>query len=292
MKVLPFTIPVPQGQTIIVQEDNQSHFYPHLHRHAEIQVTLIKKGEGTLLAGNSMHPFEPGDIYVIGANLPHLFKSSPEYFKADSILNIHELTVFFDPRGKLSALFGLPEMLPLRGFLEQWRAGFKIPDDYLPEFTDYISNVQNTTGALRTATFIKMLADMEKIEGLEPLSQITQTQTMTDPEGMRMASVINYIMHNYSKAIALEDAARQAHLTPNAFCRYFKQHTRVTFVAFVNKVRVNEACKLLISKQLNNIADIAYSCGFRSVNNFNLVFKNITGKTPRDYTNDYTKKIK
>jgi AraC-like DNA-binding protein len=291
MKVLPFTIPVPQGQTIIVQEDIQSHFYPHLHRHAEIQITLIKRGEGTLLAGNSMHHFEPGHIYVIGANMPHLFKSSPEYFEEHSGLTMHELTIFFDPSGKLSALFGLPEMQPVRKFLEQWPAGFRIPDESLPAFTNYINKVQHAEGALRMALFIEMMEAITKIESLEPLSLI-QTQAMTDPEGLRMASVINYIMHNYNTALTLTDVAKQAHLTPNAFCRYFKQHTRVTFVAFVNKIRVNEACKLLINKQLNNIADVAYSCGFKSVNNFNLVFKNIMGKSPRDYLNDYTRRVK
>jgi AraC-like DNA-binding protein len=292
MKVLPFTIPVPQGQTIIVQEDIQSHFYPHLHRHAEIQITLIKRGEGTLLAGNSMHYFEPGHIYIIGANMPHLFKSSPEYFKENSNLTIHELTVFFDPEGKLSALFGLPEMQQVLKFLEEWRAGFKIPDEHLAVFTGYINKIKQAQGALRLSLFIEMIEAITAIEGLEPLSPITQAPAMTDPEGMRIASVINYIMHNYNGSLPLADVARQAHLTPNAFCRYFKQHTRVTFVTFVNKVRVNEACKLLINKQLNNIADVAYSCGFRSVNNFNLVFKSVMGKSPREYVNDYSLKIK
>jgi transcriptional regulator GlxA family with amidase domain len=93
---------------------------------------------------------------------------------------------------------------------------------------------------------------------------------MTDPEGARIASVYNYIMHNYSSALTLDEVARLAHLTPNAFCRYFKKHTRTTFIAFVNKVRVNEACKMLVNGSLNNIADVAYSCGFSSITNFQL----------------------
>jgi quercetin dioxygenase-like cupin family protein len=99
MKVLPFTIPVPEGQTIIVQEEIQKHFYPHLHRHAEIQITWIKRGEGTLLAGNSIHPFKAGEIYVLGANLPHLFRSSPEYFDESNQLDVQELTIFLTLQG-------------------------------------------------------------------------------------------------------------------------------------------------------------------------------------------------
>jgi AraC-like DNA-binding protein len=292
MKVLPFTIPVPEGQTIIVQEEIENHFYPHLHRHAEIQITWIKRGEGTLLAGNSMHPFKQGEIYVLGANLPHLFRSSPEYFDERSRMTVQELTIFFDPAGKLSALFDLAEMQAVKAFFEKWQVGFKIPIEAIGAFREQIDMVQHTRGVYRMSVFLRMLNLMMGIENLQPLSAASHTQPLTDPEGMRIASVLNYIMHNYSSALTLEDVALQAHLTPNAFCRYFKKHTRVTFVAFVNKVRVDQACKLLINGELNNIADVAYSCGFSSVNNFNLTFKKIMGKTPRDYVNDYTRRVK
>ncbi|MBD1386026.1 helix-turn-helix transcriptional regulator [Mucilaginibacter rigui] len=292
MKVLPFTIPVPEGQTIIVQEEMQSHFYPHLHRHAEIQITWIKRGEGTLLTGNSMHSFKAGEVYVLGANLPHLFRSSPEYFDESNKLDVQELTIFFDPTGKLSALFDLPEMQAVKTFFEKWQVGFKIPVEVTGAFREQIDMVQHTRGVYRMSVFLRMVNLLMGIENLQPLSVASHTQPLTDPEGMRIASVLNYIMHNYSSTLTLEDVALQAHLTPNAFCRYFKKHTRLTFVAFVNKVRVNQACKLLINGELNTIADIAYSCGFSSINNFNLTFKKIMGKSPRDYVNDYTHRVK
>lgn len=72
MKVLPFTIPSSQNKTILIQEDRLPHFYPHLHRHEEIQLSLIFKGAGTLLVGNSMHPFSENEIYP--RNLHHFFK--------------------------------------------------------------------------------------------------------------------------------------------------------------------------------------------------------------------------
>nr|WP_067059605.1 AraC family transcriptional regulator [Mucilaginibacter sp. L294] len=292
MKVLPFTIPVPEGQTIIVQEEIQNHFYPHLHRHAEIQITWIKRGEGTLLAGNSMHPFKAGEIYVLGANLPHLFRSSPEYFDETNQLDVQELTIFFDPAGKLSALFNLAELQAVKAFFDKWQVGFKIPVEVTDVFKGDIDLIQSASGVYRMSVFLRMLNLMMGIENLQPLSAANHTQPMTDPEGMRMASVLNYIMHNYSSALTLEDVARQAHLTPNAFCRYFKKHTKVTLVAFVNKVRIDQACKLLINGDLNNIADVAYNCGFSSVNNFNLTFKRIMGKSPRGYVNDYTQRGK
>ena len=291
MKVLPFTIPVPHDHTIIVQEEVLPHFYTYLHRHAEVQLTWIQKGQGTLLAGNSMHTFKEGEIYLIGANLPHLFKSDPAYFQPDGGLEVRTVTIFFDPSGKLSALFSLPEMKTVKAFVDLAQNGFKVPDSSYPGIVKLVEDMQQTTGATQLSVFISLLNNLSLHTDLEPLTSGNYTYSMTDPEGMRIANVYNYIMQNYSSALTLDEVAMQAHLTPTAFCRYFKKHTRHTFVHFVNKIRVNEACKMLVNGSPDSIAGIAYSCGFNSITNFNHVFKQLTGVSPRDYVNGYAKTI-
>jgi AraC-like DNA-binding protein len=291
MKVLPFTIPVPHDHTIIVQEEVLPHFYTYLHRHAEAQITWIKKGSGTLLAGNSMKPFHDGEIYLLGANQPHLFKSDPVYFSPDSDKEVHTVTIFFNPSGKLAALFGLPEMKTVNTFVQQTQNGFKIPDINYTETANRIAAIQQATGAVQLALFIELLHSLSTMADLQPLSPDNYPYYMTDPEGMRIASVYNYIMQNYSNALTLEEVAMQAHLTPTAFCRYFKKHTRHTFVHFVNKIRVNEACKMLVNRSADSVAAVAYSCGFNSITNFNYVFKSITGTSPREYISTYAKTV-
>ncbi|WP_449437331.1 AraC family ligand binding domain-containing protein [Pedobacter steynii] len=74
MKVLPFTILVPDDRSVISEYIEMAHFYPHLHRHDEWQITFIERGEGTLITGSEMHAFKAGDIFVIGSKMPHLLK--------------------------------------------------------------------------------------------------------------------------------------------------------------------------------------------------------------------------
>ena len=114
MKVLPFTIPISHDKTILVQDDIIPFFYPHLHCHEEIQLTYILKGEGTLLVGSSMHAFKANEVYLIGANVPHVFKSDASYF--NSVKEIHALTIFFNTKGKLASLFDLPELKNVYSF--------------------------------------------------------------------------------------------------------------------------------------------------------------------------------
>jgi hypothetical protein len=50
MKIVQFTIPVEIDNSIHLQEDKLPHFYEHLHRHNETQITWVISGEGTLLS--------------------------------------------------------------------------------------------------------------------------------------------------------------------------------------------------------------------------------------------------
>lgn len=292
MKVLPFTIPVPADRTIIVQPEVLPHFYPHLHRHAEVQITWVQQGEGTLLAGNSMHTFNSNEIYVFGANQPHLFKSNPDYFAPDSVLQVRALSVFFNPSGNLAPLFRLPEMKAIQSFVSLCRNGFKMPAELVSSLGDMLVRIQQAAPPVQLTLTIEMLNAIAGIHNLQSLSTENYPQEMTDPEGIRIATVYSHIMTNYNRNISLNEIAEVAHLTPNAFCRYFKKHTRTTLVAFINKVRVNEACKLLVNGSLNNIADVAYSCGFTSITNFNYVFRSVMGKSPRDYMAGYADTVK
>ena len=130
MKVLPFTMLMSDDRSVISEHIEIPHFYQYLHRHDEWQITLIESGEGTLIAGNDMHAFRSGDIFVIGAKLPHLFKSNPEYFSADSNKTVKACSVYFNPNGILGALFNLPEMKMASSFLAKNKHGFKVPAGY------------------------------------------------------------------------------------------------------------------------------------------------------------------
>ena len=75
MKVLPFKIPKPENNALIYQEDVALVLYDKLHQHDEIQLSFIEKGNGTLLVGDKISSYTENDIFIIGSNLPHAFKS-------------------------------------------------------------------------------------------------------------------------------------------------------------------------------------------------------------------------
>lgn len=291
MRVLSFTIPVAHDKTVIVQEDTGPYFYPHLHRHEEIQLTLVIKGKGTLVVGNSMHAFEPNDMFLIGANMPHVFKSEASCFQNEKEGEAHALTLFFNTKGKLASLFNLPELKNVHSFFSQHYTGFKIPQVSSNEVSAKLFSIKYATGLDQLMQFFQLLKLLSGIENVNPLTVDVQTKLISDHEGMRISSIYNFIMKHYNRDLTLEEVAAEAYMTPQAFCRYFKKHTRLTFVSFLNEVRINEACKKLVDGSYDSVASVAYDCGFNSITNFNRVFKSAIGKSPREYITTFLNSV-
>jgi AraC-like DNA-binding protein len=287
MKVLQFTIPVPGEKNIIVQKENLPFFYQHLHRHDEMQLTWIQKGEGTLVVDNNMHPFRSNEIYCIGVNQPHVFKSDPYYFTARNKKMVQSMSIYFNPNGKLRNIFDLAEIKSLKTFLHKHRTGFTIPESRVAEISNQMNKISAQTGMDQLISFLELLKKFCAIPDLKELSTVSEMASVSEHEGIRLGNIYNYIMMNYAKQITLEEVAAQAHMTPQAFCRYFKKRTRHTFVSFLNEVRINESCKKLTDGGFESISAIAYTCGFNSITNFNRVFKTITGKSPSEYVETY-----
>ncbi len=290
MKIVQFTIPVEINNSIHLQEDKLPHFYEHLHRHNETQITWVISGEGTLIAGNTMQRFQSGDLFVIGANQPHLFKSDPSYFDESTRKNIHSLNIFFDPGGFISQLLAFPEMRGIKKFVNSSSFGMQASEKEAAKLSVHFLKIRNSTAGFRLAFFIELLQVMSNLKKWKYLSTESFEYTISDSEGLRMNDVYQYTMEHFTENITLEQVAGVVHLTPQSFCRYFKKHTSKTYINFLNEVRINEACKRMMEMDFDSIATIAYQSGFNNVVTFNRVFKSITGKAPREYIKEYHKK--
>jgi AraC-like DNA-binding protein len=292
MKVLQFTIPVPHDRSVIVERVSLPHHYPYLHRHKEIQLTWIRSGDGTLIVGNNVHDYCAGDVFLIGANLPHVFKSSPEYFDRSSEKKIEALTFFFNPEETLFPLFSMPEMRPALAFFQQFKNGFKVPHAIVDKVIKTMIALDSASGPDQMIQFFNLIGHFTTAKcKFSALATQSKLPSIKENEGIRIGKIYNYIMQHYNAPIALEDVADIAYMTPGSFCRYFKKHTGHTFISFLNEVRINEACKKLIAHKFESINHVAYKCGFASITNFNRVFKCLVGLTPKNYIDRYNNNV-
>lgn len=71
-------------------------------------------------------------------------------------------------------------------------------------------------------------------------------------------------------------------MSESRFSRFFRKATGNTFTDFVNRIRINRACQLLMESDLK-ITQVCFDVGFNNVANFNRRFLEIKGMTPSDF---------
>ena len=71
-------------------------------------------------------------------------------------------------------------------------------------------------------------------------------------------------------------------MSEGAFSRFFRFHLGMTFPAFVNDLRIGRACRLLGETEMS-VTEIALSCGYRNLSNFNCQFRRLKNISPREF---------
>ncbi|WP_342478605.1 AraC family transcriptional regulator [Paenibacillus sp. FSL H7-0350] len=96
-----------------------------------------------------------------------------------------------------------------------------------------------------------------------------------------MQEVLEYLDVHYMHPITLADAARHANMSLFYFSRFFKSISGMSYIAYLNSIRINQAERLLLGTD-KSILDIALECGFTNIRTFNRVFKQVKLRTPSE----------
>lgn len=292
MKVVQFAVPV-SNDSIIIEEDILPYFYNYFHRHDEMQITLILKGEGNLIVDNYTQRFSPGEIYLISDNQPHLFRSDQHYFEEVQEGSAHALHLYFNTASLFANTGNLPEMAAVKSFMAGISHGIQIPDEHITAVKLELQKIAASTGLPRLLQFMKLLHYFTvNLREYTSLSSGSNREGIPVAESGRINKIYQYTTQHYTDDITLDMVADFCHMTPQAFCKYFKKHTSKTYITFLQEIRINAACVKIINGNEEAISTVAFTTGFHSAINFNKVFKKITGMPPTAYAKKYRVKVK
>ncbi|KPQ19396.1 MAG: AraC family transcriptional regulator [Algoriphagus marincola HL-49] len=282
-KVISFQVPKSQKEFVRYQEDSGKTFYDKLHQHPLIQLTYILDGKGQFLSGDYVGRFSAGDLFFLGENVPHVFRSDPEYFEEGFDLRSEGRTIFFDFDALGRAIGDLEELSPLQRFREYAGLCFQVKGDTQEKIIGLLEVFGKSSGLKRFQWAVQLLSILEEAkDDLQKLNQVGLLQGLSEKDGSRMNRVMQYLLDRRFQKISLDEMAAVANLSKEAFCRYFKLRTRKTFTQYLLQLRINEAQKLLQETDLG-ISEIAYQVGFENLSYFNRSFKNLTGIPPKAF---------
>lgn len=94
--------------------------------------------------------------------------------------------------------------------------------------------------------------------------------------------ICHYIKNHYNEALTLNELSQQFAYTPQHIASLFQHYIGMTFLTYLNSIRIDKSLPLLINSDLS-IIQISEACGFSSVKSFNKVFKTVYQLSPNQF---------
>lgn len=112
------------------------------------------------------------------------------------------------------------------------------------------------------------------------LAQLVQEANRRPSALVQEAKV--WLEKNFRRDLSLQQAAEALAVSPSHLSRRFRQETGFTFTEYLNKLRLEEAARLLLDRSLS-VTEVCYQVGFQSLSHFQRLFRDFYGKSPSAY---------
>ena len=250
------------------------------HIHLEYELVFIRMDNGIKHVGSHFGGIGGMENLLLGPNLPHNWlvnkRSAPVGTDTDYQVVIHFPKSVFG-----AGFFELAPFAEINELLKKSELGLCFKDGETARIGKEMEAMLHMKEFDRSMALLELLQRLSAKEHTV-LSSYGFNNVLNEEKVKRMNKVFKYITINYKENISLEDIAGIANMTPQAFCKYFKERTHKTFIEFVNEVRIGHACKLLFEDNYN-ILQICYESGFNNLSNFNRQFKKVINMSPVEY---------
>lgn len=251
------------------------------HSHPEYEIIHILSGYGRRFIGNSVDTFEPGDLILLGSNVPHMYYTdpqeslSPQWARA-RILHFHESTLREKQRTA-----ALSELLAVSG------RGLRFHGAVRKQALALLKQLVDTQGISDDTLFYELLDTLASTNDCRILSPQTDNIYLHDAEtAHQFNQACLFINKNFATNMPQSVVANKLNMSPSTFSRFFKTIAGKPFIQFINDIRIEHACRLLRETDLSIMA-VGKACGFCNLSNFNRRFKHKTQRTPLKYRQHY-----
>jgi len=266
-------------------QDNLEKSTWHYHNHYEI--SFITEGTGKRIVADSIENFQTGDLVFIGRNLPHVWIADKARF-ALSDRNLEMVYLQFSTAMLFPQLLSVPEFGNVKKALELSERGIQIVGQTLNEVSEIMLQLPYLKDFERLIHFYRLMDIIGRSTTNLQLASDDYLRKRFTTGNKRIAAIHEYFMSNYRNEVNLEELSGLVNMAKGSLCRFFKENSGLTLIEYLNRIKIEFACKMLMSDDLS-VAEICYDSGFNNLNHFNRQFRKITGLTPSDYRKSFTR---
>ena len=266
----------------IFSRDKKEFDFP-LHNHEEMELNLILNASGAKrIVGDHIEEIGDMELVFVGSNLSHGWFT--HNCKSE---HIKEVTIQFH-KDLLDDIFLRRNQLNyIRKMFEGSQRGILFSQETILQISPRILALDKKTGFDSILELFSIFHDLSVSRDMKLLSDSTFTKEQFNYNSRRIEKVFEYMNKNFHKEITLAEVAKVANMPEASFSRFIKKRTGYTYVDSLTEIRLGHVSRMLIDTT-HSIAEIAYKCGFNNIANFNRIFKNKKGCTPKNFRSDYT----
>ena len=232
---------------------------PHLHRHLEM--IYMYKGQSRIFLDGKEYVMGDGDVFMAFPNQIHGYETITPVECAVIIFSAD-----IDPH--------------MGGLLKN-----KIPADPVVKAKDLPADA-----AKRMDQIVKLYDSQQPWEQLRGKYQLMEFFSYVFPQMSYISrpedndsikEILSYCSAHFTEPINLDSVAEALHLSRYYISHIISERMGISFIRYINGMRVDRACSLLAAG--TDITEVCYASGFSSIRTFNRVFLEITGVPPRQY---------
>ena len=276
------------GHSFLVRKFGKAAFEAPYHFHDEYELTYIVHGSGKRYVGSHMENFTSGDLVLLGTCLPHCWKL--ENNTAD-LMEASAIVIQFSGDFLGNDFFQKDELQHISKLLKNSASGISFDsltrnaaNHAMLQMPDEKNNFKILIMLLEILQHLAVSNDYKLLDRQRNLAE----QSRAAQE--RINPVFAYLVENFRGDISLDEASGIAHMTPNAFCKYFKKVTRKTFMETVIEYRLNYATQQLVQTD-KPISEISFDSGFGDVSHFYKMFKHKMQQSPLNYRKSFLREF-
>ena len=273
-------VPITQDDLFVIMNHPNAKFDYPIHCHPEYEINLVMKTSGTRVVGDYEEAFSDLDIVMTGPYVHHVWKSE--------LLTNHVITIQFSSDLLSFQMINKRLFMPIRQLLIDSTQGLQFYGAEAERIRDEIMELTRIQGFQTATKFLNLLNFMAAAPRRKLVSNMYESENLVNSsKSRRISKACKYIEENISQKISLAEVAALVNMSESAFSHFFKKKTGISFITYVNNLRVAKACDLLASTSLS-ASEICYDCGFNNKSNFIRIFTKRKNMTPIEYRNHIT----
>ena len=244
------------------------------HQHTYFELVYVLRGTAKRKMSDDLVPVSAGDYYVANPRSAHGYADLQDL----EVINCLFLPEYID-----RALADCPSISAL---LTNRILRFGVPVDV--SIADRVFH--DTDGSVR-----RIIRNMEREyadcrTGYMEMLRCYLTQVLvhaaraceTRVPHESVTKVMEYLKHHYAEPLSLDILSQLVGYTPQYLSSLFSGEVGMSIQVFLQRMRVEEACKLLVSTNLS-IAEVAGLVGYQDARHFSKVFCRHQAVSPKEY---------